>query len=352
MSIFSAPDFDGHRQVSYFHDSGTGLSAIIAVHDLTLGPALGGCRMYPYASENAALADVLRLSRGMTYKAAIAGVPLGGAKSVIIGNPHTEKTPAMMQAMGRAIEEMGGRYIAGEDIGTNPADMVQFRSQTRYVSCIDVADGGYGDPAPMTALGVFQSIRAAGRHCWGSDTLEGRTVAVQGVGNVGYALAGLIARAGGTLIVADTHQPNVERAVADFGAEVTDPGDILFTEADILAPCAVGAILNDATIPGLRARIVAGAANNQLAEARHGDALRNARIVYVPDYVANGGGLVSCAAEWYGTDSARIEPDVLKIEDTVARILVDADQAGIATSAAADRMAREIIAAAKTARGK
>lgn len=347
MSVFAAPDFDGHEQVSWFHDKDTGLRAIIAVHDLTLGPALGGCRMYPYTSEEAALADVLRLSRGMTYKAAIAGVPLGGAKSVIIGDPHTGKTPAMMQAMGRAIERMGGRYIAGEDIGTNPADMVRFRSETRYVSCIDVADGGYGDPAPMTALGVFQSIRAATRHRWGDASLQGRTVAIQGVGNVGHALAGLIAKAGGRLIVADTHQPNVDRAVADFGASAVDAREILFATADILAPCAVGAILNDATIPLLRAGVVAGAANNQLAEARHGEALKAAGITYVPDYVANGGGLVSCAAEWYGTDRSRIEPDVLKIEDIVAHILAEADAAGAATSEAADHMARTIIETAK-----
>ena len=347
MSVFAAPDFDGHRQVSWFHDADTGLRAIIAVHDLTLGPALGGCRMYAYANEAAALADVLRLSRGMTYKAAIAGVRLGGAKSVIIGDPHRDKTPALMHAMGRAIEQMGGRYIAGADIGTNTADMMHLRRETRYVSCIDVADGGYGDPAPMTALGAFQSIRAAARHRWGSDALDGRTVAIQGVGNVGHALAALVARAGGRLIVSDTYQPNAERAVADFGATVIDPQAILSAEADILAPCAVGAVLNDASIPRLRAGVIAGAANNQLAEARHGEMLRGAGIVYVPDYVANGGGLVSCAAEWYGTDRTQVEPDVLRIEETVAHILADADAAGITTNVAADRLAQARLRAAR-----
>ncbi len=347
MSVYDAPDFDGHRQVSWFCDKETGLKAIIAVHDLTLGPALGGCRMYPYADEDAAVADVLRLSRGMTYKAAMAGVKLGGAKSVIIGNPHTDKTSELMLAMGRAIDQMGGRYIAGEDIGTNTTDMRNFRENTRYVSCVDVADGGYGDPAPLTALGVFQSIRAGARYRWGSDDLHGRTVALQGVGNVGFVLAGMLAEAGAKLTVCDTHQANLDRAVQTYQADVMDPAMIHAAEVDIYAPCAIGATLNDQTIPDIRAAVIAGAANNQLARPHHGDRLREAGILYVPDYISNGGGLISCAAEWYGTERDQITPDVLRIEETVTHVLKEADARNIATSVAADQMAQERIEAAR-----
>lgn len=340
MSVFTTPDFDDHRQVTFFRDPDTGLKAIIALHDLTLGPALGGCRMYPYASEADALADVLRLSRGMTYKAAIAGVRLGGGKSVIIGDSRRDKSEALLRAMGRAIASLGGRYIVGEDIGTNPADMAVLRKETDAVSCLDQADGGYGDPAPMTALGVFQSIRAAALHRWRAQTLEGVTVAIQGVGNVGFSLAGLLAEAGARLVVTDTYAPNLQRAVEAFGARPVEPDAIFAAGAEVFAPCATGGVINDGSLAQLEAEIVAGAANNQLASPGFGDVLRARGVTYVPDYVSNGGGLVSCAAEWYRSDPEQIVPDVLKIHETVLAVLRAAEAAGIPSNIAADRMAQ------------
>jgi leucine dehydrogenase len=347
MSVFASPDFDEHEEVIFVNDQAVGLRGIIAIHSTVLGPALGGCRMYPYANEAEAIKDVLRLSRGMTYKAAIAGVKLGGGKSVIIGDSHRDKTDRLLQAVGRAIERLQARYIVGEDIGTTPLDMKVMRSVTRAVSCLPAEDGGYGDPAPMTALGVFQAIRAGLQHRHGSDCLRGLKVAVQGVGNVGRNLCRLLAEAGAQLWVCDTYAPNAESARRAFGAVVVAPQAIYALHADVFAPCAVGGTLNDLTIPQLKAGIVAGAANNQLAEQRHAEALKDRGIVYVPDYVANGGGLISCAAEWYRTDPQRIPVDVNKIYDTCLAILEDAARSGSASAAAADRLARKRIETVK-----
>ena len=349
MSVFTAPDFDGHERVVFAHDRETGLKAIVALHDRTLGPALGGCRMWPYGSDAEAIADVLRLSRGMTYKAAIAGVKLGGGKSVILGDSRTQKTPALLEAMGRVIDSLEGRYITGEDIGTNPDDMAVIKRTTRYVTCLRKADGGYGDPAPMTALGVFQAIRAGCDAALGSADPKGLTVAVQGVGNVGFNLCRLLHEAGARLVVSDVHAPSVERAVQAFGATAVDPEDILSVEADVLAPCARGAVLNDQSLPRLRARVIAGAANNQLAEDRHADALAARGILYLPDYVANGGGLVCVAAEWYRDPPEAVETKVRAIFETCKTILARATAEGLSTGAAADRIAEERVAAAKDA---
>jgi len=346
MSIFESPDYDAHERVVFVRDASTGLCAIIAVHDTTLGPSLGGCRMWPYASEALAIRDVLRLSRGMTYKAALARVPLGGGKSVVIGDSRTQKTPGMLQAMGRAIESLGGRYIVGEDIGTNPDDMRELRKETRYVSCLRKEDGGYGDPAPMTALGVFSAMRAAVVAVRRSDSLQGLRIAVQGVGNVGRNLCALLHEAGAALTVCDVYGPNALRAAEEFDAAVVEPEAIYSVQADIFAPCAMGGIVNADTISRLRASIIAGAANNQLADDGCGELLRQRSILYMPDYVANGGGLVSCAAEWYRYDPATVRERVLGIFDTCNEVIERARASGMTTNVAADAIARERIEAA------
>jgi len=347
MSIFNAPDYDNHELVQFVRDPDAGLSAIIAIHSTARGPALGGCRMFPYADDAAAIADVLRLSRGMSYKAALADVALGGGKSVIVGDPATQKTEALLLAMGQAIDQLHGRYITGEDIGTRPADMAVIRQATRSVSCLDEVDGGYGDPASFTALGVFQAIRAGCEAAFGSPEVAGRTVAVQGVGNVGQRLCRLLDEADAALVICDPNSSHLE-AIADLRAAVVSLEDIYQAEAEVFAPCAIGGTLNDETIPRLKARVIAGAANNQLYRAGHADALAQRDIVYLPDYVANAGGLISCEAEWYGIDREAIEPRVLKIFDTCVDVIHSAQQSGTNTGAAADQLAvRKIKAAAE-----
>jgi len=341
MSVFEAPEFDDHEEVLFVNEPEFGLRAIIAIHNTTLGPALGGCRMWPYASEQEAIRDVLRLSRGMTYKAAVLDCGLGGGKSVIIGDPHREKTPELFHAMGRAIDSLNQRYITGEDIGTNPLDMREILSTTRCVSCLLEEDGGYGDPAPMTALGVMCAIRAGLEHNLGAMGLDGVHVAVQGVGNVGMHLCRLLHEAGAKLTVSDVHEASLQAAVDEFGARVFAPESIYRADVDVFAPCAMGAILNDTTVAQLRAKVVAGAANNQLDRSEHGQMLADRGIAYLPDYVANGGGLISCAAEWYGEDIGAVPADVQRIYDTCRDILELADSSGVTTSIAADRIAEE-----------
>ena len=343
MSIFDAPEFDGHEEVVFVNEPAVGLRGIIAIHDTTLGPALGGCRMWAYEQESDAIRDVLRLSRGMTHKAAILDCALGGGKSVIIGDPYTEKTPQMMHAMGRWIDTLGERYVVGEDIGTNPGDMKEIRTETRCVSCLRKEDGGYGDPAPMTALGVFNAMRAGIEHTMGSSDFNGLRVAVQGIGNVGTNLCRLLHEVGAKLTISDVNAEKLSAVVEEFGADVVGPEEIYAVDSHVFAPCAIGAILNDNTIPQLKARVVAGAANNQLDESRHGQMLAEHDIAYMPDYVANGGGLVSCAAEWYRTDLREVPTHVRQIYDTSLLILERAAGDGITTAAAADRIARERI---------
>lgn len=343
MSVFNAPEFDEHEEVVFVNEPAVGLRGIIAIHDTTLGPALGGCRMWAYEHESDAIRDVLRLSRGMTNKAAILDCGLGGGKSVIIGDPYKEKTPQMLHAMGRWIDTLGERYIVGEDIGTNPSDMKEIRAETRCVSCLRKEDGGYGDPAPMTALGVFSAMRAGIEHTIGSSDVDGLKIAVQGIGNVGANLCRLLHEAGAKLTVSDVNTENLKNVVAEFGADAVEPDDIYAVDAQVFAPCAMGAILNDTTIPQLKVHVVAGAANNQLDEARHGQVLAEHDIVYMPDYVTNGGGLVSCAAEWYRSDLDQIPAQVRQIYDTSLLILKRAAAEGITTAEAADRIAQERI---------
>jgi len=344
MSVFEAPEFDGHEQVVFVNEPAAGLRGIIAIHDTTLGPALGGCRMWNYNKEADAIKDVLRLSRGMTYKAAILDCGLGGGKSVIIGDPYTAKTPPMLHAMGRWIDTLDERYIVGEDIGTNPDDMRQMRTETRCVSCLRKEDGGYGDPAPMTALGVFSAMRAGIEHTYGSGDLDGLMIAVQGIGNVGTNLCRLLHEAGARLTISDVYAEKLAPVAEEFAAVVVEPEDIYKVDAQVFAPCAMGAILNDNTIPQLNARVVAGAANNQLDESRHGELLAERDIAYMPDYVTNGGGLVSCAAEWYGNDPEQVPNRVQQIYNTSLQILERASADSITTADAADRMAEERVA--------
>lgn len=346
MTVFSHPEFDAHEQVCFHHDANSGLRAIIAVHNTRLGRALGGCRMWPYVSEHAAVTDVLRLSRGMTYKAAMAGLPQGGGKSVIIGDPRHDKSAALIDAMGRFVEAQGGRYVIAEDSGTNVDDMRRIAAVTRHVGGLadpSAADGRTGDPSPATAEGVFIGLQAAVRFALQRDQLAGLRVAIQGVGNVGYRLARQLSAAGAQLWVTDLHQPAVDRCVAEFGATAVAMDAIHALEVDVFAPCALGAALNDRTIPELRARVVAGAANNQLAAPRHDHALRARGIVYAPDYVINAGGIIDIYYEGPSYDAATVRAHLARIGSTLADIFERARTESRPTGEVADLMAREIF---------
>ncbi len=338
MSVFDSRDFDGHEQVVFSSNDKVRLKAIIAIHDTHLGPALGGCRMWPYSNEENAVTDALRLSRGMTYKAALAGLALGGGKSVIIGDPRHDKSLAMFEAMGRAVDRLNGAYIVAEDVGTTVGDMDMIATQTSHVT--GVSDG-VGDPSPRTADGVFLAMRAACRHMRGRDSLAGLTVAVQGVGSVGAKLCDLLQGDGARLIVADLNTEAVNRVVKATGATVGDAEMLHAAEVDVYAPCALGGVINNQSIPQIRARTICGAANNQLAEEKHGEMLRQVGITYVPDYLANAGGLVEVgrSALGYGESEATAKREA--IYDTVLEILRRADDTGVPTSEVADAMAEE-----------
>ena len=296
MKITAIPS-DSHEEIYRVSDADTGLLGFIALHSTQLGPAAGGLRMRLYANEDAALTDVKRLSEGMTYKNAAADLPLGGGKAVIVGDPAKDKTPALLRAFGRAIESLGGRYYTAEDMGMSPADMATLAEETSYVA--GLADGAFasGDPSPITARGIFNAIRVTCRHRFGSDDLNGRHVAIQGLGNVGWNLALLLKDAGADLTVTDVDQDRVNRAVKEIGATPVALDEIYAVKADVFAPCAIGGILNADTIPALRVSIVAGGANNQLATPEDGAALNERGILYAPDFVANGGGIINVATE-------------------------------------------------------
>ena len=325
----------------------SGYRGIIAIHSTALGPAVGGARFWDYASEAEAVTDALRLSRGMTYKNALAGLPLGGGKSVIIGDNRTTEREAIFRSHGRFVESLGGRYITAEDVGTSPSDMVIVREETRHVGGLPDRSG---DPSPVTAHGVFRAIQASARFRRGSGDLRGMRVALQGCGHVGYHLARELHEAGARLVVADAHGERARRVAEEFGAEVVGTDEIYSADTDVLAPCALGGVINDLTIPLLRAGIVAGAANNQLLEARHGDALERRGILYAPDYVANAGGIINGCIELLGWEPARARRQVEEIYDTLLDIFETARAEGIPTYAAADRLAEERLAAA-TPRG-
>lgn len=349
MSVFSHKEFDQHEQVSFFQCPQTGLRAIISVHNTHLGPALGGCRMWAYDNDEQALNDVLRLSRGMTYKAAISGLPLGGGKSVIIGDSRKIKTPELMRAMGRAVDTFAGNYIIAEDVGTTVEDMQNIHMETESVVGIPTEDGaeGPGDPSPTTALGVYTGLKAATRLRLGKEDLRGVKVAVQGLGNVGYNLCRLLAKDGAELTVTDMQVEKLDMAKNEFGATVVGLNEIYDVAADIFAPCALGAIINDETISRLNVQVIAGAANNQLAEARHGDMLREKKMLYAPDYVINAGGVISVYYEYLARttgeayDRALVLQHVAKIADTVEMISKRTEQENISMATAADRIAEQ-----------
>jgi leucine dehydrogenase len=334
--IFNELNFDDHEQVVFVSEPKSGLKGIIAVHNTTLGPAMGGCRMWDYASEALAVNDVLRLSRGMTYKNAVAGLPIGGGKSVIIGNPKTDKTPALFEALGEALERLGGRYVTAEDVGTSPQDMAHVATKTRYVAGL----GDNGDPSPYTALGCFVGAQAAIRHHLGRDSFEGLTVAVQGLGHVGYDYARRLHAAGAKLIVADIDAAALERARHELAAKVVDVDAIYDAQVDIYAPCALGATLNAGTLARLKAKIVAGAANNQLATADVGELLRQKGILYAPDFVINAGGIIKVCYEYLHKPEADVEAHVREIGTTLAEVFARADREGVATSVVADDVAQ------------
>ncbi|VAX03797.1 Branched-chain amino acid dehydrogenase [deaminating] [hydrothermal vent metagenome] len=341
--------FKNHEQVLYLHDKETGLKAFIAVHDTTLGPAAGGCRMWNYDNEVDALNDVLRLSRGMSYKNAIAGLKHGGGKAVIIGNSKTDKTEALLRSYGRMIDSLGGKYISAEDVGISVEDMEIAAEETKYVAGLTKGAHASGDPSPFTATGVFLGIKAAVKYKLGKDSLEGLTIAVQGVGHVGYYLCRHLHTAGARLLVSDINQGALDRVRQEFGAEIVGLDNILSIEADVLSPCALGAIINDDTIDRIKAKIIAGAANNQLARDDHGQTLMDRGILYAPDYVINAGGIINVAAETRGAyDIDWVNTKVENIYDSLMTIFERSVVESRPTSRIADELAHEIINAART----
>jgi leucine dehydrogenase len=345
MQPFAEMSEFGHEQVIFCRDPHSGLNAIIAIHDTTLGPALGGVRLYDYDSEAAALRDVLRLSRGMTYKAAVAGLDLGGGKAVIIGD-RSVKSEALFRSFGRHVETLGGRYITAVDMNTNVEDMNFIRRETRNVAGAGTHVGGSGDPGPVTAWGVYHGIRASLEVVYGSASVEGKCVAIQGVGSVGYWLAKYLSEKGARLIYNDINGRNLDRVITDFGGEVSERVDFCGLDCDVLAPCAIGGVVNRRTIPLMRAPIIAGAANTILEdEEADSERLLEKGIAYVPDYVINAGGLISVFAEVKGWSRDKALSDSANIFETVKRILNLAQAEGLSTMAAANRVAEERIEA-------
>ena len=345
MNLFDTIAEMGHEQVVVCHDKASGYRGIIAIHDTTLGPALGGTRFWRYESDEDAIVDALRLSRGMTYKNAVAGLNLGGGKSVIIGDNRTPNREMIFRAHGRFVDSLGGRYVTAEDVGTSTSDMDFVHMETDYVTGLA---GMSGDPSPVTAHGVFRAIQASACHRWGTDSLDGRTVAIQGCGNVGRHLAEELHAAGARLVVTDIDPERVKRVVAGTGARAVTTEEIYGQPADIFAPCALGGGINDATIPQLKVEIVAGAANNQLHEERHGDALAERGVLYAPDYVANAGGVINVYSELAGWSRERSLRKADEIYHTVLNVFEIAKQDGIPTYRAADRLAERRIAAVRS----
>jgi leucine dehydrogenase len=343
MEIFDLREFDAHELVVFGHDAASGLRAIIAIHSTALGPAAGGCRMWPYASTAEAVADVLRLSRGMSYKNALAGLKFGGGKAVIIGDARKGKTPELFEAFGRFVDSLGGRYVTAEDVGTTTTDMTQVARGTRYVAGLGAAPGeAGGDPGPKTALGVFLGLKAAVKFRLGRADLADVSVAVQGAGGVGYHLCGMLAAEGAKLSVADVRPIALQRVCDEFKARAVAVEEVLFEDVDVLSPCALGAVLSAQSIPRLRARVVAGAANNQLAQGQDGAALPAAGILYAPDYVINAGGIISVSREYHGGASeAQVIADIQGIPARLTEIFERARRENRTTNAVADELARE-----------
>jgi leucine dehydrogenase len=348
MSVFDAVDFDHHETVAFFNDKHSGLKAIIAIHSTALGPACGGTRMYPYVSEDDALTDALRLSRGMSYKNAIADLPLGGGKAVIIGDPATDKSEARLLAYADAVNALDGRYVTAMDVGMTPKDMPIIARGTKFIAGFDQPGKTGGDSGPLTALGVFVGLKAAVKHRLGAESTKGLTVAIQGLGKVGMGLAQRLHAEGARLIVADVNPEPIRRAAETLNAKVVSPDEIVAAECDVLSPNALGAVLNDNSIPLLHAKVIAGGANNQLAREEDGIALKHRNVLYAPDYVINGGGIIRVAGQIYSWSDDEIERRVLAIADTLSQIFRRSDAEGLPPNVVSDRMAEERMRSAKT----
>ncbi len=345
MAVFDHPDFDQHESLHYIQDAATGLRAIIAIHSTALGPAAGGCRRWQYVNDDDALTDVLRLARGMTYKNAVAGLKFGGGKSVILASDAAPKSETLFRAFGRAVESLGGRYVTAEDVGCSVDDMRYVKMETDFVSGLpkDGAGAG-GDPSPLTALGVFLGIKAAAKTRLGTDSLNGVRIAVQGVGHVGLHLCRLLRDDGAELTVADVNGDNLRLARDELPVTEVPPAELLFSDVDVLAPCALGNILTSVTIPKLKAKIVAGAANNQLADESDGARLADRDILYAPDYVINAGGIINVAHEYYGNSSEeQVRAEVGKIPQRLEAIFVEAKDTSRPTNLIADELARHLV---------
>jgi len=344
LGVFETIGEDTHESVHFGHDQTAGLRVIVAIHSTVLGPSLGGTRFYPYADEHDALVDVLRLSKGMTYKAACAGLDLGGGKAVIIGDPATDGSEDLFRAYGAFVDGLGGRYITAEDVGTTVGDMEVVATQTAFVSGLARDHGGSGDPSPATARGVVAAMRAVSERLWGTDDLAGRRVAIKGVGKVGMSLAERLAARHVDLVVADTNDAACDRAAGELGAKVVPVDEIHRIDCDIFAPCALGADLNPETIPDLACSAIAGSANNQLLSGDDADSLGERGILYAPDFVVNAGGIINIAAEYGGYSVEKAAVMVDRIHDNLLEIFALADRLGIGTEAAAEKIADERIA--------
>ena len=345
MTIFDEIERNDHEQVVLCSDKRSDLRAIIAIHNTTLGPALGGTRMWMYNSDQDAVSDALRLSRGMTYKAAVAGLNLGGGKAVLIGDPNKDKTESLFRTYGRFVEGLAGRYITAEDVGTSVQDMEWVRMETKYVTGLDRALGGSGDPSPVTATGVYYGMKASIKELTGSDSLKGKTIAVQGAGHVASYLCDLLAKEGAKLFITDIYPQKAKILVQRTKSKFVEPEKIYDVKADIFCPCALGAIVNDKTIPRLKVAIIAGGANNQLAdEKKHGNMLIKRGIIYAPDYAINAGGLMSVANELEGYAGDRALKQAEGIYDTILKIFHIAKEQKIPTYEASNRLAEDRIA--------
>jgi valine dehydrogenase (NAD+) len=348
--VFDIVASEGFEQVVFCNDGATGLRAIVAIHSTTLGPALGGTRFYPYASEREALVDVCRLARAMTYKHAVCGNDLGGGKAVILGDPATLRSEALLRAYGRFVEGLSGRYLTAEDVGTTQADMDVIRRETTHVTGVSESLGGSGDPSPATAWGVLWAMKAVAERLWGAPSLAGRHVCISGVGKVGGALADHLAEEGAKLSIADVRPAAVDELVERHGAVPVAPESAHTVACDIFSPCALGAVLDPATIPELRCDAVVGSANNQLASPADAERLRGRGIVYAPDFVANAGGVINIAEEPHGYDHARAWHRIRSIHDTLLDVFDRADADDTTTAAAADRLAEDRIASVSRTR--
>jgi leucine dehydrogenase len=344
MNVFDSPDFDAHETVTFFERKDVGLRAIIAIHSTRLGPSCGGTRMYAYPTNDAALSDALKLSRAMSFKSAIADLPLGGGKAVILADPAKDKSEALFLAYGEMIESLGGCYVTAMDVGVAPADMPLIARRTKYIAGYDQPGKSGGDSGPLTALGVFVGLKEAVKQRLHVDSTRGLKVAIQGLGKVGMGLAERLAEEGAKLIVADVNQERAHRAVDNLGATALSPDDIVTAECDVFSPNALGGILDDWSIPRLRCKVIAGGANNQLVRPEHGAMLKGQGLLYAPDYVINGGGIIRVAGQVYGWSDAEIERRVLNIAPTLSAIFHRANAEGKSTSTIADQMAKERIA--------